>query len=263
MTKNLWRCLLCVGLVACTVDEPGALETETSAIQIGWWYSLGRPPARTIVSAPSACSWGAGRMDIVVRASDNHVWLINGNSIDNAQHGWNTWLDMGTPPNVAFIGKPAIASRTYGALDIYAIGNDGNVWNRWFWSNAWSAWYNIGKPANSALVGVDVAANQADGTMHMVADAPGQQRPAVDDRVAAARLARSGPARRAGRSCRLGDRERSGRRRSSSGCADAASVFAASSHVASVSYRYSWGVNIKRSRTGPPRRRRVRRRAAR
>src|ERR671932_364262 len=166
--------------------EENHLGEATEAIQPGFWWGLGTPPSRTIVSAPSASSWGRGRMDIVVRASDNHVWLINGDNVDDAMHCWHAWADMGAPavgspaagtpavaPGVFLIGRPAIVSRAQYKQDIYTIGTDGNLWNLWL-DGTWSAWYNLGRPpGNEAIIGVDVASNPLDGSMHMVVTGAG------------------------------------------------------------------------------------------
>src|SRR5262245_20938669 len=61
-------------------DEPSEEEhiaSSEQAMQPGYWWSRGRPPGLSLVSAPTACSWGPGRIDVFVRASDNHIWLMN------------------------------------------------------------------------------------------------------------------------------------------------------------------------------------------
>ena len=57
---------------------------------------------------------------------------------------WRNWEPVGTPP-VGTTGDPAIASWTYGRLDVFARGGDGAVWHAWRSGDdqPWS-WQNLG-----------------------------------------------------------------------------------------------------------------------
>jgi len=128
----------------------------------GWAQILG---SGYVKSGPSACSWGPGRLDIVVQGNDNAVW-----------HGWNV------SPNPAWgwesLGKdcvgglnPAVMSWGPNRLDVFVIASDLNVWHKWY-ANGWSALENLSPGGTKGAAGIgclgwngyiDVFVNQGTG----------------------------------------------------------------------------------------------------
>ncbi|MEY2421117.1 MAG: hypothetical protein QOI95_1184 [Acidimicrobiaceae bacterium] len=89
-----------------------------------------------IVGAPDAATWGSGRIDVVARGTDNHVWT---RSFDGSN--WGGWADLGGQ----IIDAPTIVSWGPGRLDAFATGLDHKLWHRW--SNdgfTWGGWEPLG-----------------------------------------------------------------------------------------------------------------------
>jgi hypothetical protein len=90
----------------------------------------------TLNSAPDVVSWGQGRMDVVVRGSNNNVYhrtYING--------AWQGWANLGAQCN----GSPSICSMWPGRLDVFMRGYDNNLWhNAGNGAGTWWGWENLG-----------------------------------------------------------------------------------------------------------------------
>lgn len=157
----------------------------------GWaptWRDLGAPtavPAGSVVpiaetratSSPAAVSWGPGRIDLVVKGPDNHVWH---NAYTNGS--WTGWIDdrggiLGGGPDIASWGQnhliivgaapsgamydmvydaslggwqpwhalsgvtthdPTAVSWESGRVDVFVRGSNGQMYQRYFVNNAWS-----------------------------------------------------------------------------------------------------------------------------
>jgi hypothetical protein len=96
------------------------------------WQSLG---AR-IVGAPDACSWGAGRIDVVVRGTDNKLWQIA-----FANGAWTTWImhdgNLGSSPTCVSWGPNRI--------DVFAVDAETRAMQQKAWDGTrWSGWESIG-----------------------------------------------------------------------------------------------------------------------
>lgn len=96
------------------------------------WQSLG---AR-IVGAPDACSWGAGRIDVVVRGTDDKLWQIA-----FANGAWTTWIMH--DGNLA--SSPTCVSWGPNRIDVFAVDADTRAMQRKVWDGSrWSGWESIG-----------------------------------------------------------------------------------------------------------------------
>jgi hypothetical protein len=62
-------------------------------------------------------------------------------------NGWLGWVDMGKPPNVNLVSDPVVAANPDGRLNLFTLGNDGNLWLRYqpFW---WENWASLGRPSD-------------------------------------------------------------------------------------------------------------------
>ena len=90
-------------------------------------------------SGPAAASWGSGRLDIVVRGTDNAVW-----------HKWyaGAWSGFESLGGVT-LDNPAAVSWAPGRLDVFVRGTDNQLWHRWY-TGTWSAWEPLGGTLTSA-----------------------------------------------------------------------------------------------------------------
>jgi SpoIID/LytB domain protein len=89
------------------------------------WESLGG----VLSSAPDAASWGAGRLDVFVSGSDHGLWHL---WFDGS---WKTWESLGAPASTegtGIAGDPGSVSWGRGRIDVFAPGNDRQVWHKWF-----------------------------------------------------------------------------------------------------------------------------------
>ena len=117
----------------------GCNETGINMYHKWWdnnrWYSWEVVPAMNarISAAPSAVSWGLGRIDIFGRAE-------NGQLIHNWYGG--KWYGIDSQGG-CIMGQPAVSAWGPGRLDVFAQGcnNSGaNVWHKWYSGNVWQPW---------------------------------------------------------------------------------------------------------------------------
>jgi hypothetical protein len=95
------------------------------------------PPGLTFTSDPAAVSWGSGRIDIVVKASDNAIWHMSYDS----SYGWSGWTSLGGYLTTG----PGISSWGSGRLDIFALGGDSALYHKSYDSSfGWSGWDSLG-----------------------------------------------------------------------------------------------------------------------
>jgi len=85
-----------------------------------------------------------GQLDIWVVANDGNIW----SAASSDTSGWSVWFSLGAPAAGFPKGAPvASVARKPGQLDIWAVGNDGNVWSAyWSESSGWSVWFSLGAP---------------------------------------------------------------------------------------------------------------------
>lgn len=98
----------------------------------GPWHNVGG----VLSASPTVVGDATGRIDVVVRGSDNRLWA---RSLP-AGGTWSSWTDLG---GVASSG-PAALSPSPGDLDVYVTGADGQVMRRARLGGVWSAWQALG-----------------------------------------------------------------------------------------------------------------------
>jgi hypothetical protein len=81
------------------------------------WQRLGG----AFASAPAACSWGSGQVDVFVRDSTNALLWI---SRPSPQAAWGAWQNLGGQ----FANDPAAASWGQGRRDVYVVTTNGQLW---------------------------------------------------------------------------------------------------------------------------------------
>ena len=114
------------------------------------------PLGGQILGAPDAATWFSGRLDVVARGTDNHVYL---RTYDGAF--WGGWIDLGGQ----VFDAPSIVSWGAGRLDIFAAGTDQQLWHRWTTNGTnWSHW----EPLGGVLTGSVDAASWGPGRLDVV-----------------------------------------------------------------------------------------------
>jgi len=133
-----------VFIVGCAQDdlgEGGATErvmAQVASTGARDWGSLGG----TVMSGPSICSWGVGRLDIFVRGADNAVWTRTLES-----ETWSEWKSLGG----AITYDPAAVSWAPGRIDLFARGREGALYRKVFENGAWgTTWENLGGALTSS-----------------------------------------------------------------------------------------------------------------
>jgi hypothetical protein len=106
---------------------------------------------------PAAVSWGAGRLDVVVRGPTNdylHTYWDG---------SWHSYESLGG----SFVTDPAISTRGPGRLDIFGIGTDHRLYQKSWPEDAavWNrgdSWHLVGGIFSSKVAAVSWASNRID-----------------------------------------------------------------------------------------------------
>jgi hypothetical protein len=100
----------------------GALQHTSSTNGGATWGAVDNQGGG-LTDNPSCTSWGAGRVDCVVRGTDNAIYYKSYNN------GWAGYRQL-TGANVT-TSAPTIASWGVNRLDLFYRGNDGAMWTMW------------------------------------------------------------------------------------------------------------------------------------
>jgi hypothetical protein len=90
-----------------------------------------------LTSAPAACSWGTGRLDVFVRGIEGALWHKWYGPL-----GWSEWTNLG-----GFIKPgtdPAAVAWGGNRVDVFVIGSNDSVWHKGWNGSAWSSWEDLG-----------------------------------------------------------------------------------------------------------------------
>jgi hypothetical protein len=98
-----------------------------------WWGPVGPEP---IISAPAACSWARGRIDVFARQPDNS---LGQRSFEAG--AWQAWKTLGTNP---FSGQPSAASWGPNRIDVVVRGTDDRVYQKTWDGSAWTGYLSLG-----------------------------------------------------------------------------------------------------------------------
>ncbi|WML35964.1 hypothetical protein [Clostridium sp. OS1-26] len=104
------------------------LNNAQISAEKGWskWEDLGG----SLTSAPSASSWGANRLDVFVKGTDNAMY---NKWWDGSR--WSDWEDLGG--NIA--SEPAASSARPNHIDVFARGRNGELLYKSWNGNRWSS----------------------------------------------------------------------------------------------------------------------------
>jgi hypothetical protein len=69
---------------------------------------------------------------------------------------WDDWGHLGRPTTARLLGPITAVCWSGSRYGIYAIGDDGNVWQKW-WATSWSGWDSIGAPKDVQLISLSSA----------------------------------------------------------------------------------------------------------
>ncbi len=119
----------------------------------GWtgWNPVGGNSGAT----PGAVSWGANRIDVFYRGTDNACWhkWFNGTS-------WNTADES---LGGAFISGFAACSWGADRLDVFGVGPDNAIYHKWFTTaSGWGGWARLPAVATADIGAVSWGPNRID-----------------------------------------------------------------------------------------------------
>ncbi|MDP1829058.1 MAG: hypothetical protein Q8L48_37695 [Archangium sp.] len=140
--------------------------TLCSVSEYGPWLSLGA----IIASPPAAATSIFGEVDVVMKGTDNAVWvqLIPGNFFlptNQTPLVASGYIPLGKPGGLDVIFDPIIVSGT-GGVDVIAVTVGGAIWDRRKTTNGvWQSWVQIG---NGATLAKPAAVAWGDGRLDIV-----------------------------------------------------------------------------------------------
>ncbi|WP_328667242.1 RICIN domain-containing protein [Streptomyces sp. NBC_00322] len=123
----------------------------------GTWKNLGGPPTSTkpgtFIGAPAAVSWAPGRIDVVVRGTDNHAWHLS-----YAKGEWGSkWENL----YGYLVDSPAISSKKENQLTIFGRNSDNKLYRKAWNGAGWGTWYKLEGPRTSTKPGTFIGAPTA------------------------------------------------------------------------------------------------------
>lgn len=113
------------------------------------WESLGG----ILTSGPAVASWGKGRLDVFVRATDNSLYHL----FWNGSH-WSAWQGLGG----SITSDPAAVSWGDNRVDVFARGTDNSLQHIYWNGKHWSAWESLGGTLTSGPAAASRGHNRLD-----------------------------------------------------------------------------------------------------
>lgn len=193
-TDSLGYCSACNTHASTWSDDDGGYLRVFVGLYYSGWNSLGG----ILTASPSASSWGATRVDVFVRGSDDSLFQKTSNGTS-----WSNWIPLGgiltSSPSAVSWGAnridvfvrgtdnqlyhkssdgttwsawealggiltsgPAAASWSNGRLDVFVRGTDNALWHKWWDGSSWSVWQNLGGILTSDPTAVSWGPNRID-----------------------------------------------------------------------------------------------------
>lgn len=115
----------------------------------GWadgWRNKGKPSSNVRIKSHVVGRNADGRQEIFALGEDNALWQKWQVAPNN---GWSEWKLLGRPAGDIFLTPSfTVGSNQDGRQEVFAIGNDGNVWQIWQTgpNGGWSDWRKFGQP---------------------------------------------------------------------------------------------------------------------
>lgn len=119
--------------------EDGRIYDRHLLAEGGWsdWAALGND---RFLSGPAAVSWGDQHLEVFALNQNNkisHNWYRFGGG------GWSGWHELAG--DQTFAEAPAAASHAFEKLNVFALGTDGRLWQRYhLGAGTWSPWAPMG-----------------------------------------------------------------------------------------------------------------------
>lgn len=112
--------------------------------QGGWtpWRQVATNP---VLGQPAAASWEPGRIDVVVRGTDNrpyHNICLDRRGFPEADWIWSGYVPVGSGGN-QIASAPTLVAPAPGQLELVARGTDSALWNTTYVNGAWGAWRQV------------------------------------------------------------------------------------------------------------------------
>ena len=101
---------------------------------------------------PAAIADSEDRLEAFALDDDGTIQRSGQTSVNGP---WSAWSELGSPPGLTVLSGPAVAQNHTGAIDVFAIGSDCQLWHTWQTldeNNSWHAWAAIGKPSGVPLL---------------------------------------------------------------------------------------------------------------
>jgi hypothetical protein len=115
----------------------------------GWrnsWLNKGKPSSGAPIRSHVVGKNADGRLEIFAITGDNSLWQ-KWQVIPN--NGWSEWKTLGAPSrDISLSSRLTVGKNQDGRQEIFAIGDDGNVWQIWQTApnGGWSGWGKLGRP---------------------------------------------------------------------------------------------------------------------
>lgn len=144
----------------------------------GWfdWFLHGTPAGTgfsIVGGTPLALAPSAdGRLELFAVGDDGNLYHL---SQVAPSDGWSDWISHGVPQGALLDRTLALAPNTDGRLQLFALGQDGNLYSIWqvVPNGGWSDWSSFGAPAGVLLDSATIAlAPTGDGRLELFV--PGQ-----------------------------------------------------------------------------------------
>jgi hypothetical protein len=130
-----------------TSTAAGALRVRDRDLTFTNWTTV----SSGVTSGTAVTSWGAGRLDVFYRGTDNALW-----------HKWfanNVWSTESL--GGVLTSAPAAASWSQGRLDVFVRGTDNGMWHTWS-DGVWHGWESLGGDLTSAPGAASWSADRLD-----------------------------------------------------------------------------------------------------
>jgi hypothetical protein len=105
---------------------------------------------------PAAVLDSVGQIEAFALDDDGTVQQVAQTTVNGAST-WSDWAELGSPPGIAVLSGPAVVRDHQGAVQVFAIGADCQLWHTWQTGNAqgsWNPWAPLGTPAGVSLLHV-------------------------------------------------------------------------------------------------------------
>lgn len=156
------------------VSESGILMHTAKSATGPWWASPQRVVASQVtpvMGTPSVSLYtpshptGQNQIDVFVHGTNGHLF----HTWYNPSSVWTQMEDLGVPPNgVLLQGNPCLVETGPSALEVFSIGNDGNLYTK-YWNGSWNGPNLIG--GNGILTGSPSAVSRNNNEIQVYASA--------------------------------------------------------------------------------------------